>query len=84
MQDYSVQEYRLPSPPSFKCNVLCESLSVDCGQSKYSLRNTREKGVVGNLCISLPYTFHILVPPTLETLPTLRTHPTLTISTNEP
>ncbi len=27
--DYRVQEYRLPSPPSFKCNVLRESLSVD-------------------------------------------------------
>ncbi len=25
-------------------------------QSKYSLRNTKEKWVVGNLCISLPYT----------------------------
>ncbi len=29
LQDYRVQEYRLPSPPSFKCNVLRESLSVD-------------------------------------------------------
>jgi hypothetical protein len=28
LQDYRVQEYRLP-PPTFKCNVLCESLSVD-------------------------------------------------------
>jgi hypothetical protein len=26
---YRVQDYRLPSPPSFKCNVLPESLSVD-------------------------------------------------------
>jgi hypothetical protein len=40
LQDYRVQEYRLPSPPSFKCNVLRESLS---GQS----HNTKEKGVVG-------------------------------------
>ncbi len=29
MQDYRVQEYRLPSPPSIKCNVLRESLSED-------------------------------------------------------
>ena len=29
LQDYRVHEYRLPSPPSFKCNVLRESLSVD-------------------------------------------------------
>ncbi len=29
LQDYTVREYRLPSPPSFKCNVLRESLSVD-------------------------------------------------------
>ncbi len=42
LQDYIV----VPIPPSFTCNVLRESLSVD----KYSLRNTKEKGVVGNLC----------------------------------
>jgi hypothetical protein len=29
LQDYRVQEYRLPSPPSIKCNVLRESLSED-------------------------------------------------------
>ena len=29
VEDYKVQEYRLPSPPPFKCNVLRESLSVD-------------------------------------------------------
>ncbi len=29
VEDYRVQEYRLPSPPPFKCNVLRESLSVD-------------------------------------------------------
>jgi hypothetical protein len=28
-QQSTVQEYRLPSPPSFKCSVLRESLSVD-------------------------------------------------------
>jgi hypothetical protein len=29
LTDYRVQEYRLPSPPSFKSNVLRESLSVE-------------------------------------------------------
>jgi hypothetical protein len=29
LQDYRVEEYRLPSPSSFYCNVLRESLSVD-------------------------------------------------------
>jgi hypothetical protein len=29
LQDYRVQEYRLPSPPSIKCNVLREIFSVD-------------------------------------------------------
>jgi hypothetical protein len=29
LQDFRVQEFRLPSPPSSKCNVLRESLSVD-------------------------------------------------------
>ncbi len=29
LQDYRVQEYRLPSSPFFKCNVVRESLSVD-------------------------------------------------------
>jgi hypothetical protein len=44
MQDITVARLQSTySPPPFKCNVLCESLS--CGQSKYSLRNTREKGV---------------------------------------
>ncbi len=28
IKDFIVQEYRLPSPHSFKCNVLRESLSV--------------------------------------------------------
>ncbi len=32
-----------------------------CGQSKYSLSNTKEKGIVGNLYISLTYK---LLPPT--------------------
>jgi hypothetical protein len=29
LQDYRVQEYRLPSPPSLKCSVLRESLFLD-------------------------------------------------------
>jgi hypothetical protein len=41
-----VREYRLPFPLSIKCNVLCKSL---LGQSKYSLRNTKDKRVVCNL-----------------------------------
>jgi hypothetical protein len=53
MLDVTVErlaEYKsTDSPPSLKCNVLRESLSVD---SKYSLRNTKEKGDVGNLGIS--------------------------------
>jgi hypothetical protein len=53
----SARVHRLPSPPSFKCNVLRESLSVECGQSKYSLHNTKEKGVVGNLWIH-PISYH--------------------------
>jgi hypothetical protein len=57
LQDYRVQEFRLSSPPSFKCNVLRQSLAVD--QSKYSLRNTKEKEVVGNLYVSLVRMIHI-------------------------
>jgi hypothetical protein len=51
LQDYRVQEYRLPCPSSFKCK--CTASESLCRQSKYSLRNTKDKGVVGNLCISL-------------------------------
>jgi hypothetical protein len=43
-------EYKITDPPlptSSKCNVLRESLSVDCQNIP------KEKGVVGNLCISL-------------------------------
>jgi hypothetical protein len=50
MQDNTVARLQskrvLPSPPSVKCHVLLDSLSE---QSKYALRNTKEKGVVGNL-----------------------------------
>jgi hypothetical protein len=54
MQDITVtrlQSTRAQTPlsSSFKCTAR-KSL---CGQSKYSLRNTKEKGVVGNLCLSL-------------------------------
>ncbi len=43
-----VQEYRLPSPPSFKCNVLRESLSVDSQNIPCA---TLKRG--GRVCISL-------------------------------
>jgi hypothetical protein len=40
-----------PLPPLL--NVMyCVRVSL-CGQSKYSMRNTVAKGIVGNLCISL-------------------------------
>jgi hypothetical protein len=47
----STRVYRYSLLPS----LLNESLSLVCGQSKYSLRNTKDEGVVvvGNLCISL-------------------------------
>jgi hypothetical protein len=51
LHDYRVQENRLPCPPSFKCK--CTASESLCGQSKYSMPNTKDKGVVGNLCISL-------------------------------
>jgi hypothetical protein len=51
LHDYRVQEYRLAPHPSIKCKVIRESLSK--GKSNYSLSNTKEKEVVGNLCISL-------------------------------
>ncbi len=41
LQDNRVQEYRLPSPPSFKCNVLRKSLS---GQSKYPCATLKRRG----------------------------------------
>jgi hypothetical protein len=56
MQDVTVARLRvykstdsLPSPPSFRCNVLRESLSVD----SQNIPCATLKGVVGNLCISL-------------------------------
>ncbi len=51
MQDCREQEQRVPSLPSIKRNVLRDSLSED-SQNIYSLRNSKEKGVVGNLYIS--------------------------------
>jgi hypothetical protein len=51
LQDYRLQEYRLPSPPSIKCNVLHESLSEDSQNIPCAT-----KGVVGNLYISLAFT----------------------------
>jgi hypothetical protein len=44
-------EYRLPTYPSFKCNVLRESLSED--SQNIPLCNIKEKGAVGNLFRSL-------------------------------
>jgi hypothetical protein len=60
MQDNTVarlQSTRVqtPLPPSIKCDVLRESF---CGQSKYSLRNSKENGVLGNLYISLSSTYY--------------------------
>jgi hypothetical protein len=54
MQDITVarlQSTRVQTPLSSPLLNVRESL---CGQSKYSLRNTKEMGVVGNtyLCIS--------------------------------
>ncbi len=42
-------DYRLPSPPSFKCNVLRENLSVD----SQNIPCAPLKGVVGNLCLKV-------------------------------
>jgi hypothetical protein len=59
MQDITVARLqrtrvnRVPSPPSIKCNVRWYCVRVSLRTVKYSLRNTKEKGVVGNLCISL-------------------------------
>ncbi len=58
LQDYRyrVQEYRLPSPPLLNVMYFTASESF-WGQSKYSLRITKEKGVMVNLFIYLskPY-----------------------------
>jgi hypothetical protein len=51
LQDYRVQEHRFPSPPSFKCNVLRESLSED--SQNIPCATTKSGGVAGNLCTSL-------------------------------
>jgi hypothetical protein len=50
---HRVQEYRLPSLPSFKCNVLRESLSVDTDSRNIPCATLKRQGVVGNLCIFL-------------------------------
>ncbi len=47
--DYRVQEYRLPSRPSFKCNVLRESLSVDSQNIPCATLNRR-----GSWVLSVP------------------------------
>jgi hypothetical protein len=55
LQDTGVQEYRLPSPPSFKCHlpVLRENLSVDSQNIPCATLKRRVSWLVGNLCISL-------------------------------
>ncbi len=47
----------LDSPPSFKCNLLCESLSVVSQSIPCATLKRRGSWVPGNLCISLvvPY-----------------------------
>ncbi len=51
MQDYRVQEYRLPSPPSIKCNVPRESLSKN--SQNIPCATFKKRGSWGNLYISL-------------------------------
>jgi hypothetical protein len=51
LQEYRTQEYRIAYPPSFKCNVLRESLSVESQNIPCAALN--RGGAVGNLCISL-------------------------------
>jgi hypothetical protein len=51
MQDITVARLQTPLSPSFKCNVLRESLSVD--SQNIPCATLKEKGVVGNLYISL-------------------------------
>ncbi len=60
MKDVTVarlQSTRVQTPLSLP--PLLNVTAGEClfGQSKYTLRNTKEKGVVGNLCISLDRTF---------------------------
>ncbi len=46
MQDYRVQEYRLPSPRSYKCDVLRESLSEDSQNIPCATLKRRGSGVI--------------------------------------
>jgi hypothetical protein len=50
LQDHRVKEYRLPSPPLLNA-MYC--VRIFLWTVKYSLRNTKVKGVGGNLCIFL-------------------------------
>jgi hypothetical protein len=43
LQDHRVQEYRIPSPPSVKCKVLRESLSVDPSIFIFDLQDANKK-----------------------------------------
>jgi hypothetical protein len=49
LQYYRVQEYRLPSPPSFKSNVLRESLSVDSQNIPCATLKRRGSWVISSL-----------------------------------
>jgi hypothetical protein len=53
LQAYRVQEYRLPTPPSFKCNVLRESLSGDSKITPYATLKRRGSWVISvYLCMN--------------------------------
>jgi hypothetical protein len=53
LQDYRIQEYRLPSPPSFKCNVLRESLFVDSQNIPCATLNRKGSWVISvYLCLN--------------------------------
>ncbi len=60
LQDYRVQECRLPSPPSFKCNVLRESLSVDSQNIPCATLKRRRSWVISVYLWSELITFYPL------------------------
>ncbi len=49
-----VQDYRLPSPPSFKCNVLRESVSVDSQNIPLATLKRRGSWVISVYLWDLP------------------------------
>ncbi len=58
LQDYRVKEYRLPSPPSFKCNVLRESLSVDSQNIPCTILKRRGSWVISAYLWIHPISYH--------------------------